>query len=125
MSNLLLSLEFLQNAADFVSFTPVGRPVPTKKMPFIAILTKTIIVMQMFSKKASIFAHKETNASLTKKLLHVFSILLSTSFAKLCLIVSHSVVLNDIMKVVRFQITESRGIKFKLRQSGTKTVRHI
>ena len=59
-------------------------------MPFIAILTKTTIIMQMFSKKASIFAHKEPNASLTKKLLHAFSILLSTSFAKkLCLIVSH------------------------------------
>ena len=29
---LLLSLEFRQNAADFISFTPVGRPVPTKKM---------------------------------------------------------------------------------------------
>ena len=29
---LLLSLEFRQNAADVVSFTPVGRPSPTKKM---------------------------------------------------------------------------------------------
>ena len=49
-------------------------------MPFIAILTKTTIVMQMFSQKASIFAHKEIY--LAKKLLHAFSILLNTSFAK-------------------------------------------
>ena len=29
---LLLRLEFWQNAADFVSFTPVGRTIPTKKI---------------------------------------------------------------------------------------------
>ena len=29
---LLLNQEFRQNAADFVLFTPVGRPIPTKKM---------------------------------------------------------------------------------------------
>ena len=29
---LLFSLEFLQNAADVVLYTPVCRPIPTKKM---------------------------------------------------------------------------------------------
>ena len=66
---LLLSLEFRQNAADFVSITPVGRPIPMKKMRvvgncpnektilnichvlFIGILTKTTVVMQMFNNK--------------------------------------------------------------------------
>ena len=89
------------------------------------ILTKTTIVMQMFSKKASIFAHKETNASLTKKCYkHSLYYLAHPLPRKLCLIVSHPVVLNDIIKVVIFHITESRGIKFELRQSVTETVRH-
>ena len=30
--HLFLSLEFRQNVADFVSFTPVGRRIPIKKM---------------------------------------------------------------------------------------------
>ena len=99
-------------------------------MPFIAILTKTNIAMQMFNKKTSTFAHKETNASLTKKVLHAFSILLSFTLPrKLCLIVSHpapsDIGSNYIIKVVKFHITESRRIKFELRQGVTETFRHI
>ena len=61
--------------------------------------------------------------SLTKKVLHAFSILFSTSFVKETVFNSFSpmqplliVVLNDIIKVARFHITESRGIKFELRK---------
>ena len=50
-------------------------------MPFIAILTKTTIVMQMFNKKTRMLQ---------------FTI---------------KAILDDIIKIVRFHITESRGIK--------------
>ena len=66
--------------------------------------------------------------SLTKKVRHAFSTLFSTSFANKTVFNSFSssplliVILNDILKVVRFRITESRGTKFELRQGVIETL---